>query len=681
METEQNPFLTEWNTPFGTPPFNEIKNNHYMPAFIEGMKQHKAEIDAIINNTEAPTFENTLVALDKSGSLLTKVSEVFNNLTSAHTNDSLQAIAKEVSPLITAHYGDINLNPELFARIKAVYEQRSKLVLSIEQTTLLEKYYSDFVRGGANLDDAAKAELRKIDEKLAKLSLTFGDNVLAETNGFELIIDKKEDLSGLPAGLIASAAETAKSKGYEGKWVFTPHKPSLIPFITYSNKRDLREKLFKSYIMRGDNDNEFDNKETIKEITNLRVQRAKLFGFNNHAEYILDKNMAKTPDQVYELITKVWNKALPVAKKEAEALQAMIKSEGGNFKLEPWDWWYYSEKVRLEKYALSEEELMPYFEVENVRNGIFTLAGKLWGLTFEERKDIQVYHPDVKVFEVKEKDGRHIGILYTDYFVRPSKRGGAWMNSYRKQERIGGNMVTPIITNVCNFPPPTEGNPSLLTWDNVLTMFHEFGHALHGLLSDCEFYKLSGTSVARDFVELPSQIMENWAGEPALLKLYAKHYKTGEVIPDELINKLNAASHFNQGFATVEYVSAAFLDMDWHTQNEVNPSLDVNAFEKQTLDKYGLLDEIIVRYRSTYFQHIFSGGYSSGYYAYMWAEVLDADAFNAFKEKDIFDKETAFSYRNWILSKGGSQDPMELYLNFRGQKPDPEALLVRRGLL
>ena len=676
---EINPFFTKWDTPYGTAPFSQIKNEHYIPAVKEGISQHEEEIKAIVSKTEEPTFKNTIEALDKSGSLLKKVEGVFGNLASANTNDEMQAIAKDMSTLLTPHESNIKLNPELFKRVKAVYDKMDQLELTQEQTQLLKKTYEDFERGGANLPEDKKERLRKIDEELSMLSLQFGDNILAETNAFELIIDNKEDLSGLPESVIATAAATAKSKGYEGKWVFTPHKPSMIPFITYSDKRDLREKLFTAYIMRGNNNNENDNKEIIKKIVALRIERANLFGFSNHAEFVLDKNMAKKPQNVYDLILKVWNKALPVAKAEVVEMQKIIDAEGDKFKLEPWDWWYYAEKVKAEKYALNENELMPYFEVNNVRDGIFKLANKLWGLEFKERTDLEVYHPDVIPFEVLDADGSHIGILYTDYFVRPSKRAGAWMNNYRKQGRMNGEIVKPIITNVCNFPAPSDEIPSLLTWDNVTTMFHEFGHALHGLLSECSYYRLSGTAVARDFVELPSQIMENWAGEPEVMKLYAYHYKTGELIPDELIEKINKASHFNQGFVTVEFVSAALLDMDWHTLTEM-PEMGVNEFEKATLDKYGLIDEIVVRYRSPYFAHIFSGGYSAGYYAYMWAEVLDADAYNAFKENGIFDKETASKFREFVLSNGGTDDPMKLYVQFRGQEPDPEALLVRRGL-
>ncbi|MFB6319683.1 M3 family metallopeptidase [Saccharicrinis sp. FJH54] len=674
-----NPFFETWNTPYGTPPFSRIENSDYMPAVEAGIKQEEEEINAIVNNTEAPSFENTIVALDKTGHLLKKVTGVFYNLSSANTSDELQEIAKELSPVLSRHNTNISLNPELFARIKAVYDKKDELQLNTEQEMLLEKTYDGFVRGGANLSDDKKQRLREINEQMSMLTLEFGNNILAETNNFELLIENEADLAGLPESVIAGAAAKAKEKGYTNKWVFTPHKPSMIPFITYSEKRDLRKQLFNAYISRGNHDNDKDNKEIIKKIVALRIERANMFGFRNHAEYILDKNMAKTPEKVYDLILKVWNAALPVAREEVKDMQAIIDKEGGNFKLEPWDWWYYAEKVKAEKYALNENELMPYFEVNNVRNGIFKVAEKLYGLQFKERNDIEVYHPDVVPFEVLDADGNHVGIIYTDYFVRSGKRAGAWMNSYRKQERINGEMITPVVCNVCNFPAPSENMPALLTWDNVQTMFHEFGHALHGLLSQCSYYTLSGTAVPRDFVELPSQIMENWAGEPEVLKLYAYHYKTGELIPEELIEKINKASHFNQGFATVEYVSAALLDMDWHTLTEV-PEDGVNEFETKTLNKYGMIPEIVVRYRSPYFAHIFSGGYSAGYYAYMWAELLDADAFNTFRQNGIFDQETASKFKRFVLSKGGTDDPMKLYVQFRGQEPDPDALLLRRGL-
>lgn len=677
----ENPFFKEWNTPFGVPPFDEIENEHFRPAFAEGMRLHKVEIEAIVNNAEEPTFENTLVALDKSGSFLNKVSNVFSNLSSADTNDSIQAIEKDIEPQLSAHYDDINLNEGLFARVKAVYQQRENLDLNTEEARFLEKKYKSFVRGGAELPADKKARMREINSELATLSVQFGENVLKDNNAFKLLIEDESELKSLPAAAVSAAAATAKAEGEEGKWIFTISRPSLYPFLTYSPNRSLREKLYKGYIMKGDNGNEYDNNKIVARMVELRSERAKLFGYNNHAEYILAENMAKTPENVYDILTKVWDKALPVAKQEVEDMQAIADKEGADIKIEGWDWWYYAEKVRQEKYALSEEDIKPYFQVDNVQKGIFTLAQKLWGITFTERTDLPKYHEDGKVFEVKEADGSTIGIFYTDYFARPSKRGGAWMSSFRKQEMVDGENVIPVITNVCNFPAPTDDMPSLLSLDQVITMFHEFGHGLHGLLSQCQTRTLSGTSVARDFVELPSQIMENWAFEPEMLALYAKHYKTGEVIPTELIEKINNAAHFNQGFATVEFLAAGLLDMDYHTLNEVDPNMDVEAFEKASMDKYGLIPEIAPRYRSTYFQHIYAGGYSSGYYAYLWAEVLDKDAFQAFKENGLFDQKTAVSFRENVLSKGGSDDPMELYLKFRGKEPGIEPLLKGRGLL
>lgn len=676
-----NPFFVEWDTPFGVPPFDKLKNEHYMPAFKEAMKQHKSDVNAIIKNAEAPTFANTLVAMDKSGTLLTSVNFVFDNLTSADTNDELQDISKEVSPLLSAHYDDINLNPELFNRVKAVYDQRKELDLGTEQKMLLEKVYKNFVRGGAELPADKQEKLREYNKKLSLLSIQFGENVLNENKRFQLIIEDEKDLAGLPDAVIAGAKSDAETNNLSGKWLFTINKPSMLPFLTYAENRDLREKIFMGYIMKGDNNDSLDNKEIVKEITDLRIKRAGLFGFNNHAEFTLDNTMAKTPDNVYEILTKVWEKALPVAKKEAAELQKMIYSEGEKFTLKSWDWWYYSEKVRVQKFDLSEDEISPYFEISSVRDGIFELATRLWGIKFIQRNDLPVYNKDVVPFEVTEADGTHIGIFYTDFYVRPSKRGGAWMSSYVKQEKVDGKDIRPVITNVCNFPRPTSETPSLLSMDQVNTMFHEFGHGLHGLLSNCEYITLSGTSVARDFVELPSQIMENWAFEPEMLKIYAKHYKTGEPMPQELIEKIKNASYFNKGFETIEFLAAGLLDMDWHTLNEFPDDMDVRKFETKSLNKYGLIDEIVVRYRSTYFQHIFSGGYSSGYYSYLWAEVLDADGFNAFKEADLFDKDVAAAYRKNILEKGGSEDPMELYVKFRGHKPQINPLLQRRGLV
>ena len=678
--TEKNPFFSEWHTPFQTPPFEKIKEAHYLPAFNEGIKQQQEEINTIVTNAESPTFRNTVEALEASGALLEKVSNVFYNLTSANTNDELQNIAKEVSPLLSQHRDDIRLNETLFQRVKEVYNQKDRLNLSSEQNRLLEKHYKDFVRGGANLDDEKKAKLREINKELSLLSLQFGDNVLKENNTFELIIENKEDLAGLPDAVIAGAAEAAKERGYGGKWVFTLHQPSMIPFLQYSERRNLREKIFKAYINRGNNDNNLDNKKILSKIATLRVEKAHLLGYKTHADFVLEENMAKNPEKVYAFLHALWKPALKMAKKEAQELQAMIYKEGHDFKLEPWDWWYYAEKLKKAKYDLDEEMLRPYFKLDNVREGAFTVANKLYGITFEERTDIPKYHEDVKVFEIKEADGAHVGILYVDYFPRASKRGGAWMNAYRKQSHQEGKKITPVICNVLNLSKPTEDKPALLSFEEVSTLFHEFGHALHGLLSNSTYNSLSGTSVPRDFVELPSQIMENWAAEPEVLKLYARHYKTGEVIPQNLIEKIKQTGHFNQGFATVEYLAASFLDMDWHTLTEAKEE-DALHFEEASLKKIGLIPQIVVRYRSPYFQHIFSGGYSSGYYSYIWAEVLDADAFEAFKETGLFDQKTAQSFRNNILAKGGTEEPMTLYKRFRGAEPKIDALLKKRGLM
>ncbi len=676
---EENPFFKEYDTPFQTPPFNDIKESHFLPAFLEGMKQQQSEISAIVNSKENPTFKNTIESLESSGSLLTKVSSVFYNLNSANTNEEIQKIAKEIAPLLSKHNDDIYLNAELFQRIKSVYENRKKWNLNTEQNRLLDEFYKDFVRGGANLNEEKKEVLRNINADLSLLTLNFGENLLKENNVFEMVLDNVKDLEGLPDGVISGAAETAKARGKEGKWIFTLHKPSFIPFLQYSPKRELREKIFKAYINRGDNNDSLDNKNIISKIVALRIQKGNLLGYKTHADYVLEKNMAGNSENVYKLLNQLWEPALRNAKKELEDLQAMVDKEKGNFKLEAWDWWYYAEKVKKEKYALDEEMLRPYFKLENVRDGAFMVANKLFGIKFVEKNDIQKYHPEVTVFEVKEADGRHIGIFYTDYFPRASKRGGAWMSSFRKQYRQGAKNFTPLICNVGNFSKPTGGKPSLMSFDEVNTLFHELGHGLHGLLSNSTYHKLTGTSVPRDFVELPSQIMENWASDPEVLKMYAKHYETGEPIPDELIEKIINAQLFNQGFETVEYLAASFLDMDFHTLTEIS-DIDVNEFEKNSLNKIELMPEIISRYRSTNFQHIFAGGYSAGYYSYIWAEVLDSDAFQAFKETSLFDKKTAQSFRNNILATGGTDDPMTLYKKFRGAEPKIEPLLKKRGL-
>jgi peptidyl-dipeptidase Dcp len=677
--SNQNPFYMEYDTPFGVPPFDKIHEDHYLPAFIDGFAQESKEIEAIANNPESPTFENTIEAMEKTGELLTKVGNVFYNLNSSMTNEKMQAIAKEISPMSSKHSDDIRLNFKLFSRIKYLYERKDELNLTREQEVLLKKRYDEFVRGGAELNKEDKAKLRKFNEQISLLTLKFGENVLKENNKFELVIEDKNDLAGLTPASISAAAEAAKERGYDGKWVFTLHKPSLIPFLQFSEKRNLREIMYKGYINRGDNGGDLDNNKILARIAALRVSRANLLGYKTHADYVLEQNMAKTPEAVYNLLNKLWKPALAVAKKEAVAMQEMIEAEGNDFKLEGWDWWYYAEKIKKAEYDLDESMLRPYFKLENVIDGVLMAANKLWGIQIVELKDMPKYHPDVKVFEVKEADGSHIAILYTDYFPRASKRGGAWMNEFREYSNMDGKVQTPVVVNVGNFSKPTGDTPALISLDEVHTLFHEFGHALHGMLTKAHYPSLSGTNVPRDFVELCSQIMENWATHPEVLKMYAKHYKTGEPIPDELIAKIEKSGKFNQGFVTVEYLAASFLDMDWHTITETE-ELDPHEFETESMDKIGLIPEIVSRYRSQYFSHIFAGGYSSGYYSYIWAEVLDADAFEAFKETDVFDQKTAKAFRDNILATGGSEDPMVLYIKFRGAEPKIEPILERRGL-
>ncbi|MCW0482930.1 M3 family metallopeptidase [Gaoshiqia sediminis] len=674
----QNPFFAAYETPFQVPPFDQIKEEHYLPTVEEGIKQHEQEIAAITANTEAPTFENTILPFDESGDLLRRVDAVFGNLNSANTNEQMQALAREIYPKMTAHEDNVMLNKALFERVKAVYEQREGAGFDAEQMRVVEKYYQDFVRNGANLSDEDQAKLRELNQELSKLSLQFSENLLAETNkNFQLVVDNEADLKGLPEGVISAAADEAKKSGLDGKWVFTLQKPSLIPFLQYAENRDLREKIYRGYFMRGDNNNEFDNKEIISKMVELRDEKARLLGFENHAAYVIDVNMAKTPENVYDFLYKLWKPALDVAKKERAEMQSIIKNEGNNFELASWDWWYYAEKLRKQKYDLDEEETKPYFSLDNVREGIFYVSNQLYGIQFERRTDIPVYHPEVEAWEVKEADGSHVGVLYMDFHPRDGKRVGAWNTGFRDQAYKDGQKVQyPITSIVCNFTRPSGDLPALLTFDEVTTFFHEFGHALHGLFTDGPYQRTAGR-VPRDFVELPSQIMENWAAEPEVLKVYAKHYKTGEVIPEALVQKIVNSGHFNQGFATVEYLAASVLDMDWHTQEF---SGDVNAFEKTSMERIGLIDEIIPRYRSTYFSHIFSGGYSAGYYVYIWAAVLDTDAFHAFKESgDLFNAELAAKFRT-LLAKSGSDEGMTIYRNFRGQDPSTEPLLEKRGL-
>ncbi|MDR3340050.1 MAG: M3 family metallopeptidase [Candidatus Symbiothrix sp.] len=676
----KNPFASEFNTPYGVPPFDQIKPEHYKPAFLAGIEQQIAEIKTITDNSEPAVFENTVLALEETGSLLDRVSSVFFAISGANQDSVIQDIEAEITPLLAKHHTNIFLNDKLFARIKTVYEAIPTAGLNVEQKMLVENYYKNFVRSGISLAESQKKRLREINEELSLLTFNYGKNLLEETNAFLLVIDDPADLSGLPAGEVEIASQTAKKKGLDGKWVFTLSKPSWVPFLQYAANRALREKLYKAMYNRGNNGNENDNKAIISKIVNLRLEKANLLGYKSHADFMLEETMAKTPANALKLLDDIWKYALPQAKTEKEALQKLIDEEGGNFKLASWDWWYYTEKLRAKKYALNEEEVRPYFVLENVRDGAFEVAHKLYGIQFKEIQNIPVYQKDVKAFEVNDADASLIGIIYLDYFPREEKRNGAWMGNFREQSAVNqGNFIHPIVYNVGNFALPAGDDPSLLTIDQVETLFHEFGHALHGLLSKCTYKSISGTNVYRDFVELPSQINEHWAFYPEVMKSYAKHYKTGAIIPDALIEKIEKASNFNQGFSTTELVAAAILDMKWHTI-ETPLTVDVETFENNLLNEIGLIPEIIVRYKSAYFSHVFDGGYSAGYYSYLWSEVLDADAFHAFVEKgNIFDPETAHSFRENILSRGGSEDPMVLYHRFRGADPNPAYLLQNRG--
>ena len=681
----ENPFYKNYKTQFEIPPFSKIEEKHFMPAFIKGMEEHNNEIGQIIQNTEEPSFENVIIAMERSGELLDKVSAVFFNLSGSTTNEKLQEIEKEISPKLSQHYDSISLNPYIFKKVTLLWEDVDDLNLSQEERKILEETYKRFIRSGALLKGTDKDRYSDINQEISKLSVQFSQNLLAETNNFEVILSK-DDLKGLPEDIINLAKEEADNKykktsnaKYSDKYIFTTHRSSMYPFLTYSERRDLREKLYTGYIMRGDNNNEYDNKNITSKIASLRVEKANILGFDTHAHYVLDNTMAKTPDAVYELLNQLWIPALDRAKDELQELQNFVNEEGQNFKIASWDWWHYSEKVRKEKYNLDEEEIKNFFTLDNTIDGIFKTANKLFGLTFEEKFDIELYHPDARVWQVKDGDGSHLGLYIGDYYTRSSKRGGAWMSTFKDQSNFDGR-ERPIVVNVCNFPPPSRDKPSLLSFEHVTTLFHEFGHGLHGLLTNTHYKSLSGTSVSRDFVEFPSQVLEHWASEPELLKSYAKHYNTGEVISDELISKMKNASKFNQGFANTEYLAATFLDMDWHSL-ETTDIQDTDDFEKSSLEKIGLIDEIVSRYKTTYFQHIFTSSYSAGYYSYIWAAVLDSDAFSAFKKSgDIYNQDLASKYREYILEKGGTEDPMELYRKFKGSNPNIGPLLEDRGL-
>jgi peptidyl-dipeptidase Dcp len=682
-----NPFFVEWDTPFQVPPFDKIKTEHFKPALEEGMKQQLAEIDEIVSNPEEPTFENTVAALDYTGSLLNKVLYVFYNYNSAVISPEIEALALEISPQLSAHSDNISLNAGLFERVRKVYEQKEQFGLSQEQEQLLEKTYKGFIRSGAAIPEEKQERFREINQRLATLSVQFGQNVLADVNTFSLVIEDEADLAGLPNGVIEAAAETAAQAEMEGKWMFTLQNPSVMPFLAYAENRELREKMQQAYINRGNNGNEFDNNAIIGEIVNLRLERANILGYDSHAAFILEENMAKDTSTVMSFLKRVWDYALPMAHQEAKMMQELIDARGGDYKLAAWDWRYYAEQVRKEKFDLDEEEIRQYFELGKVTEGVFMVIKRLWGLQFEERKDLPTYHEEATAYEVKEADGTHLGILYMDFHPRASKRSGAWMSSYRSQQiKPDGTFVHPIITIVCNFTKATASTPALLTFDEMRTYFHEIGHALHGLMSKATYPSLAGTSVSRDFVELPSQVMENWAKDPKVLVDFAFHYQTGEPMPQELMDKIAAAGNFDQGFATVEFVASGLLDMEYHTITSLYPEGQLSQVASMTnnltIDKYKMMPEISFRHGSTHFQHIFSGGYSAGYYSYLWSGLLDADAYEAFRETgDLFDQAAAQRFRKYVLEAGGTADPMELYVKFRGAEPKEEHLLRQRGLI
>ncbi len=671
-----NPLLQKWDTPFQVPPFSKIKPADYVPAFEKAMKEQNDNINAIINNTEAPTFENTIAALAYSGQLLDKVSAVFYGQLGANTNDSLQKVATELSPKLSGHGDKISMNPELFAKIKQVYENKENLTLTKEQAYLLEETYRSFVRNGANLSKEDQKTLQQINKELSLATLQYDQNVLKETNDYKLVIDNKKNLSGLPASVIEEAAETARANGLDGSWVFTTQKPSMIPFLQFADNRMLREELYKAYLNRGNNNNKYDNKKVLAKIVNLRLQKAKLFGFDTYADYRLQNRMAKNANNVYTLLNQVWDAALPVAKREAAEMQQIMNKEKGSLKLASWDWWYYAEKIRKQKYDLDEKELSPYFKLENVRDGAFMVYHKLYGITFSPVNNIPKPHPDAVAYEVKEADGSHLGVLFMDFHPRASKQGGAWQGEYQSHYVTPrGKNVSPIVTVVYNFTKPGAKTPALLNFDEVETLFHELGHAMDALFAKNRY---PGHHIPSDFVELPSQMMEHWATEPKVLKMYAKNYLTGEPIPDKLIEKIHNSKFFNQGFINVEYLAASYLDMDYHTIKEPLKG-SITDFEKEAMDKIVLISQIEPRYRSTYFTHI-TGGYDAGYYSYLWAAVLDNDAFAYFKETGIFNQETAAKFRKNILEIDGTQDPAVLYRNFRGRDAIVEPLLENRGL-
>lgn len=677
---ESNPLLRPWKGPFGIPPFEEFAPEHFRPAFDAALAEQQAEIAAIAENGEAPTFDNTIGALERSGRTLKRVGGVFFNLAGSHTNDALQAIERDMAPLLAKHRNSIFMNEALFRRVDALYRQRDSLGLNPEQARVLERYHTIFVRAGAQLGPDEKKRLAAITERLASLGTQFSQNVLADEKSFRLVLEDENDLAGLPPFLREAAAQAAEEAGLKGKYVITLSRSSIEPFLQFSSRRDLREQAFKAWAVRGDGNNATDNKAIIAEMVALRAERAKLLGYETFADFKLADTMAKTPQAVLDLLNEVWAPARARAEQERSDLQAQAQAKGDNIAIEPWDWRYYSEQVRLAKHDLDEATIKPYFQLDRIVEAAFETAHRLFGIRFEELREFPRYHPDIRAWDVTDADGAHIGVFIGDYFARSSKRSGAWMSAFRSQEKLSGD-IRPIIVNVMNFSKGAPGEPSLLSFDDARTLFHEFGHALHGLLSNVTYPLLAGTSVSTDFVELPSQLYEHWLSQPDILRRYATHYRTGEPIPEELLKRLMAVRNFNQGFATVEYLASAFVDLELH-RRRISDNLDVSSFEKETLERIGMPREIIMRHRTPHFTHVFSGdGYSSGYYSYLWSEVLDADAFTAFEEAgDVFDRDLAAKLKQFIYSAGNLQDPAEAYKAFRGRLPTPEALLLKRGL-
>ncbi len=677
-----NPFLeASWDTPFGTPPFDRISNEHYAPAFDAGIEDARSAFTAIINNPDAPSFENTIIPMEELGDQLSRVQSVFYALSSAHTNDTIQALAREYSPQFTRLANDINLDGQLWERINTLYEARDTLGLDVDQLRVLELYHRDFVRAGALLGEDDKTRLGELNEGISSLTVAYGQNLLAENNGYELVITDEADLAGLPEPIRASGAREAERRGYENSWVYTLSRSSITPFLTFSENRALREDIFNGYVMRGFAGGESDNQDEAIEISSLRAERAQLLGYDNHAAYQLETRMAQNPENLSDFLNQIWEPALERARQERDDMQAIIDAEGGAFQLQPWDWWYYSERVRQERFSINEEEVRQYFVLDNVRDAAFEISTRLWGLTFHPVEDAQVFIDGVEVWEVREADGTHVGVFYADFFARPTKRGGAWMNSFRGQRNINGENQRPIVGNYLNLTPPAEGQPALMSFSEVNTLFHEFGHALHGLLSEQRYPRIAGVTGPRDYTEFPAQIYEHWASAPEVMREFFTHYETGETIPDELMDRLQAASTHNQGFATTEYMAASLLDLAWHSLSPEEIPDDALAFETRVLDEIGMIEEIAPRYRSTYFSHIFAGGYSAGYYAYIWSELLDADGFIPFRENGLYDETYANRLRDNVYGAGGIRPALDLYGSFRGQEPTIEPLLENRGLI